>query len=453
METWWEAPLRAVFEGRRVVVAGAVAAAWTGHVDVLRAAGATDVLIVATEGRGIGPVPEAPTVLLEPPPSLSLMERLHHGNATLADPPPTARAALDEFDPTGEALVVGSFLNPAPALAGRPFVAHRRPSWVALEDKVVIDRFWDRAGVRRLPSVVVSIDGAADAAAGVDRGAGTVWAADARDGLHGGATRTRWVTDDPGAVAADLRPVCDSVRVMPFVEGVPCAVHGIVLPDGVVVVRPVEMVTLRRGHDLVYAGCATYWDPPGEIRDEMRGVARRAGEQLAREVDFRGAFTVDGVAAADGFWPTEMNPRFGAGLTTIARAAGEVPLLLVNDLIVAGRPIGRTAADLEAELVEAADEHRGGGTWMLDVADDATAIERPVVVDDGAWRWAADGEEPAGQVVGGAGFVRNTYTAATAAGVPVGPPTAPLAAAFWDFADRRLGTGTGGLSAASDPYD
>ena len=48
--------------------------------------------------------------------------------------------------------------------------------------------------------------------------------------------------------------------------------------------------------------------------------ARRPGESArscGRTVDFRGAFTVDGVATADGFRPTEVNPRFGAGLMTI----------------------------------------------------------------------------------------------------------------------------------------
>ena len=168
--------------------------------------------------------------------------------------------------------MVGSFLNEAPTLAGRPFLAHRRAEWVALEDKTVIDAFWDRAGVDRLPSSVVPLDRATEASELLDRGSGTVWAADARDGFHGGGQATHWVADAASrfrAIAA-LRPVCDDVRVMPFVDGVPCSIHGIVFDDGVVVLRPVEMVTLRRGHDLVYAGCATFWDPPTWIRDQMR---------------------------------------------------------------------------------------------------------------------------------------------------------------------------------------
>jgi hypothetical protein len=449
MDAWWEEPLRALFERRDVILAGAVQAAWTEMVGDLRALGVGDVLVVATEGRGVGPVPDVPAVVVDPPPGLSMMERLHHGLATLTDPPPEVRAALDEFDPRHDAVVVGSFLNTAPALAGRPFLAHRWPSWVALEDKVVIDAFWDRAGIRRSPSAVVPVDEAPAAAAVLDRGSGTVWAADARDGLHGGATKVRWVDSEVDRAVAELGPMCDRVRVMPFVEGIPCSIHGIVLPDGIAVLRPVEMVTLRRGRELVYAGCATFWDPPAAIRDEMRAVARRAGEQLAAEVGFRGAYTVDGVATVDGFWPTELNPRFGAGLRTITRAVGEVPVLLLNDLIVAGHGIGRSAGDLEAELVTRSDQRRGGGTWMLGLQEGLPGVEGAVAVEQGRWRWAATDESPAGHVSAGERFVRNTYVPAM---VCAGPPSAPLAAAFWDFVDAELGAATGGLTAPADPF-
>ena len=40
---------------------------------------------------------------------------------------------------------------------------------------------------------------AAEAATAIDRGDGTVWAADAREGFHGGAHQTYWVNDDASA--------------------------------------------------------------------------------------------------------------------------------------------------------------------------------------------------------------------------------------------------------------
>jgi hypothetical protein len=451
MEPWWVPRMREVFGGRRVILLGVVAAAWVDHVERLRGVGVEDFLIVAPGGRGVGPVPDVPTVELEPPAHLSLMEQLHYGNHLFRNPTPEIRTALDDFDPDRTAVVLGSFLNEVPEVDGRPVMAHRRPAWVALEDKVVIDEFWDQAGVPRQPSVIVPLAEATEAAAEMDGGAGTVWSADAREGFHGGGTRTFWVADESSRCSAveALTPVCDSVRVMPFVDGVPCSIHGIVLPDGVVSLRPVEMITLRRGTDLVYAGCATFWDPPREIRESMRGSVRRAGEHLRAEVGFRGTFTIDGVAAEDGFWPTEMNPRYGAGIMTITRAGGRLPMLLLNDLIVGGHDIGRSAADLEAELVGMADEIRGGGTWMPGATPTVSTEGRDVTEQDGVWRWSADGDPAAGTVISGARFVRCTYPADT---VPVGPSTQARAASFWRFADEQLGTELGALTPPPDPF-
>jgi hypothetical protein len=449
MDDWWSAPLRSLVRDRRIIVAGASAAAWSDHVSTLREVGAADILVVANSW-GAGPAPDAATVVVEAPSGLSTMEQIRLDNAFLADPPAEVASALDEFDPHGDALVLGSFLNTSPHLAGRRFVSYRRPEWVALEDKVAVDAFWDRAGIARQPSTIVPLDEAARASTAVDLGAGTVWAADAREGFHGGASQTYWVADAASHDAAieGLRAVCDTVRVMPFLDGVPCSVHGIVLPDGVAVFRPVEMITLRRAHEFVYAGCATYWDPSDAVREQMRTVARRAGRRLADELDFRGAFTVDGVVCSDGFWPTELNPRFGAGLMTIARASG-APILLVNDLVVAGHDLGRSAADVEAALLELADAHRGGGTWMGGLTHDAEPGTRQVTRDgDGSWRWSAEEIDDANGVVTiGPSLVRCIYQPER---TPVGPSTAARACEFWRFVDQELGASLGRLTPAPD---
>jgi hypothetical protein len=451
MVDWWIEPMRRAFGGRSVVLAGAMGASWTEHIELLRSVGVRKLLVVATEGRGAGPLPDVPTVIVEPPDGLSEMERIHFADRTLSDPTPEMIDAVDRFDPRGEAIVIGTFLATATQLVGRPLVSHRRPEWIALEDKVVVDGFWDRAGIERQPSAVVPLADAIRASGSVDRGAGTVWAADAREGFHGGAHQTYWVTDGPSRdLALDgLRPVCDTVRVMPFLEGIPCSIHGIVLPDGVAVLRPVEMVTLRRGNDFVYAGCATYWDPEPSVRETMRSIVRRVGRHLVDEVDFRGTFTVDGVVAADGFWPTELNPRFGAGIMTIARGA-RIPMVILNDLIVSGNDIGRTAVELEGDLVALGDARRGGGTWMGGLDHDLQMTNRPVAlsqIDAGAWSWAWAGpDDPiAGRVTAGAGFIRCLYEQAS---TPVGPSTGALAAAFWDFIDSEHHPGTGGLAPA-----
>jgi hypothetical protein len=447
---WWRPPLSALVAGRKVIVAGGPAVMWGQAVDTLRSVGATEALVVGTEGMGVGAPPsDAEVVVVEREDhGDDVMAALHAGIRVISDPPAHVVAAVEAFDPDRSAVVFGSFLSEAPALVGRPLVAHRRPAWVALEDKTRLADLLDRAGVARSPSVVVPLAEAAQRWRDLDEGAGTVWAADSTSGFHGGAASTRWVTDDveAAAVSAEFHGRAATVRVMPFLDGVATSIHGIVLPDGVVALRPVELVTLRQGRRLVYAGCGTFWDPPAGVRDEMRAAARRVGEQLRADVDFRGAFTLDGVATRDGFRPTEVNPRFGAGLMVMTRGL-DVPLMLVLDLVVAGRPLGVSAEWLEGELLTAADTHRDGGTWRLNVPTREPLGGRQVVYDGASWRWAVDEEQADGFGVSGGGYARLFMTPAR---TPIGPSIGPRAAAFWRFYDEVTDAGLGPLEAAPD---
>lgn len=444
---FWEHPTRQLVGGRDVILVGSVPAVWADHAARLTAAGASRILVVATEGAGLGPGPDVPTLVIDQPGSPGLLERVRISNRTIANPPDHMLAALAEFDPRREAVVISSFLNESPTLDGRPIVDFRRPEWVALEDKTRADALWDRAGVARQPAEVVAVADAPAAARALDRGDGTVWAGDARDGYHGGAQLTRWVHDGATqrTALAELAARCDTVRVMPFLEGVPCSIHAIVVPDGVAVLRPVEMLTLRHRGGLLYAGCATFWDPPAATRTQMRDAARRTADVLRADVAFRGTFTIDGIAASDGFWPTELNPRYGAGLNAIARAAG-IPILLVHTLAVAGRDVGIDAAGLERALVDAADTHRGGGTWLLDRSARASD-PRAVRFDGEAWHWAEPDELADGTFAAGADFARCAFEPQR---TPIGPSVAPRAAALWNFVAPQIDVDLGLVTAARD---
>ena len=294
-------------------------------------------LVVGTEGKGVGPPPEGAEWVTSGGLESSMLASVRAGVARLRAPTAEVVAAVEAFEPVGGALVIGTFLNEAPELCGRPFLAWRRPEWLALEDKLVADDVWDRAGVARAPSAVVPLDPAAVSAAAhqLDRGAGTVWAADASEGWHGGAELVRWVRtrDEVDAVCRDLSGHSSAVRVMPFLPGVPCSIHGIVYPGYVSALRPVEQVSLRRpGRTrFFYAGCASFYDPPDAVRASMRTAARRVGDYLREAVGYRGAFTIDGVVGEDGFLPTELNPRSGAGLHTMLRALPDIPFQLLLD--------------------------------------------------------------------------------------------------------------------------
>jgi len=339
--------LRRRLRGCKVVVAFGQVAMLGDRVATLRDLGAADVFALA-EGIGVGDLDPAdadfPWRAVGPAHTDTIMASLRGFDRALADLPVDVAAALDAFDPDRSALVLRSLWWAEDEIAGRTVWGPRQPAWVRLEEKTIIDPLWDRAGVVRAPSQVVAADRAAlaAAAAALDHGAGTVWAGDNREGWHGAGEYTRWV---PDAAAVDdavgfFAAHCDRVRVMPFLDGVPCSIHGIVCPDHVIALRPVEAVTLRVPGQtrLRYCSSSTTWDPPDADRESMRAMVRRVGALLRDEVGFRGTFTIDGVMTADGFRPTELNPRFGAGLATIARGVPELPIYYLDLAIADGEP-------------------------------------------------------------------------------------------------------------------
>jgi hypothetical protein len=95
----------------------------------------------------------------------------------------------------------------------------------------------------------------------------------------------------------------------------------------------------------------------------MRSLARRVGAALRREVGFGGPFTVDGVLTAEGFLPTELNPRCEAGLQAPSGGLSDMPLQTLIAAISAGIDLDYRPPELESLLVDRADGHRAGGTW------------------------------------------------------------------------------------------
>jgi hypothetical protein len=454
--------LKSLFQGRPVILAGGVATNWTSTVPLVRSLGAVDVLVIGTQGRGAGPLPDpgdATVLALPDPPAKSMMAAIHAGLARLHTPPAEVLDAVRRFDPAGTALVLTDFLGTAPELDGRPFLAYRRPEWVALEDKTLVDDFWERTGVEHAPSIVVPARRAdlLAAARRVSSTAGSVWSGDTKEGFNGGAEFVRWVRTASNAeeAARFFAAHCERVRVMPFLDGIPCSIHGIVFPDHVAASRPVEMVTLRlrqgsAAHAFFYAGCASFYDPPGPTRERMSAIAYRVGAALRAEVGFRGAFTVDGVVDGETFLPTELNPRMGAGLSVLSRGLPGLPIELLMAALVGGVDLGYDPAEFEADLVTGADARRFGGTWRV-VPGSATdaRIDIPLAYTDGTWHWAADGEPAAGELTTGRAasgmFARCAFRADQ---TPIGASVGPRAASFWAFADRELGTRVGPLTAA-----
>lgn len=436
--------------GRRWILAVDVAAAATGLVSRLRETGAVGVMVVAG-AEGVGELPDCPTVYVRPGAGGGLMDRIRSIEAAMTDPPAGVVEAVDRFDPDHQAFVIATPFWMATTLFGRPVYGARRPEWVALEDKTLVDELWDAAGVPRVQSRVVPVTEAAETALTLAGSLGTVWSADNREGWHGGGAYTRWVPDRVRARQATdwFSRHARRVRVMPFLDGIPCSVHGFVTGRGVAVFRPVELVILRRAdrRGFVYGGVATFWDPPGGYREEMRVVARRVAPILVERVGYRGPFGVDGVATADGFRPTELNPRMTVGLGVQAVGA-DLALGSVARATVEG-DLDPDPEQLEEMVVRCADEVRVGGMGVpLDQESEPAEValrfagDRVEVVDD-----EAEATMEVGPAGAGGSFLRMRLDPER---VAAGPSVAPKAVAACRLAAELWGVELPDLEPAPD---
>lgn len=450
------ARLAAPLAGRPVVLGPTVLAGATSTIEALRDLGCP-VLVVAT-ARGAGPVlddPEVTVVEIVAPEVDSITDELRLLDRTARELPPEARAAVESFDPDRRGLWwCGPFVTTDEPIDGRPVAFGRPAAFIALEDKMLSDAVWAGAGVDHPPYTIVDHDPAALAAATAALAGpqGVVWSGDARDGFNGAGNYVRWVVDerDRAAAAAFFQPRCDRVRVQPFLEGVPCSIHGFVLPDGTAAFRPVEIATLRDvgRRRFVFGGVGTTWDPPPADREAMRDVVRRVGAHLASTHGYRGAFGIDGVLTDDGFLPTELNPRMSAGATTVADVDRWFFLLLQVTLL-AGLDPGIGVGDLES-LLPLMDAERAGKASTL--SEGAVKVGSDVsfpVRWDGRDFTRAD-EETGDLLVAGdtpSGFFTKVEPCAS---LVRGTRLADMTAGLMRFADREWGSDFGAVEAAPD---
>jgi hypothetical protein len=354
-----------VHRGRKWIVTPDVAAGATKTVERLKEWDVEGVMVIAGI-EGLGELPSADRTFYTRTSGATMMEGIRAFQESLDTPSPELLAAVNAFDPNGDARMLDiGFLHTAGIHWRKPYGA-RRPEWTALEDKMIVDAMWDRAGIPRSPSRTVAVQDAPGAAHGLATRLGTVWAADNSSGWHGGGEYTRWVKD-PGDVDQAVewfKTRAERVRVMPFLDGLPCSIHGFITPTGVAVFLPIEMAILRRTDRpaFLYAQAGNFWTPARHVTEAMRDVARRVGLALSEDYGYLGAFGIDGVCTDEGFRPTELNPRVSTGHEIQARAA-DVPVADLQRLTIEG-DITIDAEDLEDTVVAAARATRHGGAIL-----------------------------------------------------------------------------------------
>ena len=450
------ARLAETYSGRPVLLGPGILAGCTGLVEHFVALGCR-VLVLST-GTGAGPVPpegSCTVVEVDLPPTASMTEEVRVLDRAVRNLPSDVADPIEAFDPERRGVWHTSpFVADDEPILGRPVTGGRPASYLALEDKMLADGLWEAAGVDHAPYRICPVERAELAAASrsLATSGGVVWSGDARDGLNGGGNFVRWVrdTDDEAAAFAFFAPRCDRVRVMGFLDGVPCSIHGFAVPgSGTAAFRPVELAILRdeARRRFVYGGLSTWWDPPAADREAMRAAARRVGDHLAARHDYRGAFGIDGVLTVDGFRPTELNTRASAGVSTIA-SVDPAFFWFLQAALVRGIDTGLSAADLES-LLPLMDARRHGrpsavgqgvsvsGTHSYPVSYDGTALART--------DWPTGSELMAADTP--VGFFAKIDPCTL---LEPGDRLAPLNVALLAHLDAAYDTGFGELTAAPD---
>jgi len=427
--------IAAFHRGKKWILVPDVAAAATGTVEQLREWGSGPIMIV-TAAEGVGDLPTADVIRYTRASGDTMMTGVRAALTAVEQPSDGVLAAVDEFDPDHEAMVLGGGFSRGSVLAGRPVYGTRPAAWGALEDKMIIDQLWDDAGVRRAPVAIVPVADAPTAAADLASDLGTVWVADNSEGWHGGGEYARWIRDPE-----DVAPALDwfgehaaEVRVMPFLDGIPCSVHGFATDDGVAVFLPIEMVILRLVDrpEFVYAQAANFWNPPAVIRDEMRAAARRVGMLLKSRYGYLGGFGIDGVCTSDGFLPTELNPRLSVGHHLHARAA-DLPITAMELMQIEG-DLGISAADLEDFVLGIAADSRRGGLLLPLGGDEEPRKVGIRFIDGRAVAVDPDGIKDATMEIGPAVMGSIIIMQFEPERTPIGPTIAPRSVAAIDLA-------------------
>lgn len=441
-----------VYRGRKWVVISDAAAGATAFAQRVLDAGAEAVMVVAGTD-GTGPQPKDVELFVVETTGTTIMDGIRAFADAIINPSRELCAAIASFDPANQATVLTSHLIPAADLCGRPVYGGARPEWKALEDKIMIDDVWRRAGVAAAPSRIVGSQDVAAvraAVAEVSTGGGAVVVADNAEGWHGGAEYTRYLGPDRdwSDALAFFAQHSHQVRVMPFLQGVPCSIHGLVTEQQVLAFRPVEMLVYRRAgsSEFVYAGMGTLWDPQVHVREEMRQVVRDVGSLIRDEVGYRGAFGIDGVVTWDGFRPTEMNPRLTGGLGLQTETAGGYPIGDFNRAVIAGESLDLRLGDLEEAVVAGADLTRTA-RWSRPIShlSMTETIEQPIAYDGNSWE-PTDGNATAMMMIGPSPQGALVAVKLTDHhGLPISESIAGIAASSFALADKLWDTRIGPL--------
>ncbi|MCG3470445.1 hypothetical protein L7750_08610 [Xenorhabdus bovienii] len=261
---------------------------------------------------------------------------------------------LDKIDPERNITFLGGVRLPLSQFADRPVYGWQKPEWAQFEDKIYIDDSLRRWGINTpaYQNIDPNINDAVAAFHLLNKGKGVILAIDGSESFSAGANGLAWIKDhhEIAHVLDKFRDKTRKLRVAEFIQGIPCSILAMVLPNGVAVFDPIEILTVfeKTTNHLLFCGSSNRWQS-GKAEDVMRHCTRLAGQKLAEEVGYRGIFSLDGIWTGSDFFATEINPRHASGLG-LRRAAPMFPCYLFNRAVQENSPFIMNIDSVRVEM-------------------------------------------------------------------------------------------------------
>ena len=284
--------LRPIFAGRKYIYVAEIDAIAVRAENEMAALGVEDMLfLVGNKGTSTYSIPPDLRIYSLNTTGVNMVKAAQRFEQAITDLPNEVESQIDDWDRKRTARwITPDILREFEIFSGRKKYGRRKPSWVAFEDKTTIDSFWKSLGVNYPSSQVINLrdPNIKRVNNSLDKGEGTVWSADNRDGNHGGTIGVRRVTSEADfiSVQKELKKMANKVRISSFTEGIPLSIHGINFEDTTIAFRPIELITLRYRDscEFLWGGCSSTFDPPLKDREYMQELAYTTGRALNREV-------------------------------------------------------------------------------------------------------------------------------------------------------------------------
>lgn len=450
--------LRPIFAGRKYIYVAEVDAIVMRAENEMATLGVEDMLfLVGNKGTSTGLIPSDLRVYSLNTTGINMVKATQQFEHAVTNLPNEVERQIDEWDPnrTGR-WITPALLREFEFIAGRKKYGRRKPSWLAFEDKTLIDSFWKSLGVNHPSSQVINLcdPHIKTVNHSLDKGDGTVWSADNRDGNHGGTIGVRRVTSEADFISVqnELKKMADKVRISSFIEGIPLSIHGINFEDTTIVFRPIELITLRYRDrcEFLWGGCSSTFDPSLTDREYMRELAFTTGRALNREVGYLGPFSIDGILSESGFVPTELNCRLSAGFSTLTNRLPNFPLAPLCWTVMEHERLDYRPKTLETALLDWADSNRFSGSRVITNTPFSSVNQLFLTRDGSEFRQVRANETPTATVtygpspMGGIVFFQSLLSEDRR-----NQPTAPEVVRAIRFADATIGTDFGPLECAT----